>query len=363
MNYKYKYNKYKSKYLNTKNDQVDELYKNLSFYLTEEELFTLSSVPKDLSKQLFVAYLQTHEYDADFIDKLPKYRELFTKIKNIKNKNQLNGYKNPISINFSPEFKDQLTIGDLPPGIKKLSGLGPSIKLDENIIPKSVISYEGNSDALRPGILSDSLLGLNINDSTSLIEPNTFPDSVIELKIDFNTSDSETQQIDSNILPKSLKCLKISNYKNKIITNNLPETLTDLTLISVKNDSLIPAKLPNTIKCLTIDDNIKLTENLLPDSLEYLKLDRYAEDIKNLPKSLKFLEITNESFINLPNDLPDNIKYIILGEHSNEILLNFFKKIPASLIKIKVKNQQFNTNLVPERFRTLIKIIPHSKNH
>jgi hypothetical protein len=202
---------------------------------------------------------------------------------------------------------------DIPDTLISLTVQG-SIELRFNEFPKKlrIIDLSGNTHPFLPK-LHDEIIGLRLS--------KTFKDS-LELPREVRIL-SFGREFNQNIaqFPKNLEYLEFGDKFNMPIPE-LPSSLKGLSFGQCFNFDLPPLppnlqylklgksfnkaiiELPSKLKYLELRD-FEYELPILPDSIRTLKLGRYRGILKNIPKNLQYIEISNP-----PVGLPKNVTLI-----------------------------------------------------
>ena len=123
----------------------------------------------------------------------------------------------------------------------------------------------------------------------------------------------ETDKTDLSLLPAKLKKLELSNL-DKISLQSLTRGL-DLTHLVVKKPckriSFNKSAFSEKLQFLTWECGFMLTQDLLPDSLEALKINNYIYSDIYFPKNLKQLDIGNNFYANW--EVPPQLRRLIIN--------------------------------------------------
>ncbi|EFA78698.1 hypothetical protein PPL_08159 [Heterostelium album PN500] len=155
----------------------------------------------------------------------------------------------------------------------------------------------------------------------TIISESPIEQSVLPLELESLNTDAYNQRIDGSLFPRSLKVLKISSYG--IRPNNfgmLPPNLEELycPIVNLKKHLDDGDQLPSTLKIVTISPDslnffgVKITSEMIPPNIKYLKLSGSTLFDKNTFSLLQHLEtldltdlstIKHQHFGTLPNSL------------------------------------------------------------
>ncbi len=201
-------------------------------------------------------------------------------------------------------------LNNLPYKLKKL-------KLDFGFINKQLDFLPENLESLSIG------LKLNFNNSIE-----NLPRNLKNLKI---INFSQNSQIKINI-PPNLKNLNYSAYYLNFDLNELPDSIEVLQINILKSglyETGICEKInnfPSNLKLLILNEYNYDLDNL-PESLEYLGLDKFSGKIK-YPSNLKYLDLCEAATDGvILSSLPPNLKSFYYGMENNTSLKNFKNKV------------------------------------
>ncbi|KYQ88811.1 HesA/moeB/thiF family protein [Tieghemostelium lacteum] len=239
--------------------------------------------------------------------------------------------------------------GDLPSTLKRLDIYTGrcNVQLKVGSIPNSVeridfISYSNYSEysqVIKVGIIPDSVKQMHLHlGSNHIIEPNALPNSIHTVILNLLPN--------SNIpkLPNSIKNLTV--HCELFRTDFVPDSLKNLT-VYYERDIRQNGELPDSIENLIIETDTEfmaiLTPNLFPKQLKSLTIQGGEIQMfispKILPDSLQSLSLTNlNGNLNQLKNLPKQLESLILTNQKIELPPTFFNFLPSSIKYLKINN-------------------------
>jgi len=234
-----------------------------------------------------------------------------------------------------------------------------------------------------PNNIKRIIFKVNINDNITI--PDTIEEINIEGRCSIGTSRTEFTNYDKKIIiPENLKSLSINFSTYQLLTiYNFSYYLEELYITLIFNNSIRIPTLPKNLKKLVfletagISGECNINKLILPTGIEYVELpENYNHSIKDFPKTIKYLMISNytkyeeipESVTHLKlfnymcpngfeeeniNNLPKNIKYLnIRNNYSND--LSIFNKLSDNIEEL-ILDYNFSLNNHGKDTETIIK--------
>ena len=234
-----------------------------------------------------------------------------------------------------------------------------------------------------PNNIKRIIFKVNINENVLI--PDTIEELNIEGRCSIGTIRTEFTNYDKKIIiPDNLKSLSINFSTYQLLTiYNFSENLEELYITLIFNNSITIPPLPKNLKKLVfletvgISGECNINKLILPIGIEYVELpENYNYSIKDFPKTIKYLMISNytkyeeipESVTHLKlfnymcpngfeeediNNLPKNIKYLnIRNNYSNN--LSIFNKLSDNIEEL-ILDYTFTINNHGKDTETIIK--------
>ncbi|EGC31561.1 hypothetical protein DICPUDRAFT_82558 [Dictyostelium purpureum] len=142
----------------------------------------------------------------------------------------------------------------------------------------------------------------------------------------------------------------------------IPKTVKNLILYrDIKDNSIIPNVIPNSVKRLTIDKNLILENDSIPSSVEELifcDFSKFTVSFESFQKPYRLTMLEFGNYYNKPikpNSLPPSIKHLSLGNSYNQKL--FIESIPKETEYLYLGNsynQITKQDIFPKNIKTLI---------
>ncbi|KYR01630.1 hypothetical protein DLAC_01631 [Tieghemostelium lacteum] len=162
----------------------------------------------------------------------------------------------------------------------------------------------------------------------------------------------------------NLVTLIIPNYFGNIVEGDLPASLVKLEIGAIENEITSDRVIPRGLKSLAIKytrNNKMLRTGVLPNGLEYLKIDyqnQFEEGV--LPDSIKTLIFTN--YDNLVRNLPKNLETLVLSEYECTAIIDLHS-LPLSLksLTLNIKSGPLKEHCLPDSLTYLnVRYLPGS---
>ncbi|EFA78675.1 hypothetical protein PPL_08134 [Heterostelium album PN500] len=232
--------------------------------------------------------------------------------------------------------------GVLPNGLETLEFFCRDSNIDDAVLPPTLLTLSGIPSTWLKHIKSlTNIRNIALYRQNTNINLSNIPNTVIDYQLGLYSDDFKlTGQLPSSIQYLDLGTCELDSFINQNNNNNssnnndnnvneeqkddyyyhFPDNLLNLVIGFSSLQKISPGMIPNTVKDLTLSDNIihSLQVGSIPDSVEILRLGGNCESIPSnvIPASVKRLTINIEYFLNNTiNSLPATIETIVVQFH------------------------------------------------
>ncbi len=240
--------------------------------------------------------------------------------------------ENELNIEFSPQsFPNDRLVWTFP-------------EIDFNIYNKfNRSSPYGFNIPLYPGMISNNITTLILNNYNHQFYPGTFPESLKSLELrhynnelvpgvfperlqNLTLSSYNYKKLVPGIFPESIIWLDLTSYNHELDPNIFPKRMVVLNLNSYNHKKLVPGVFPHSLESLNLDlYNHRLDEGVLPENLKTLSLNSYNHqlDLRVFPNELRDLRLLSYEY-ELQSDgipiLPNKITDLHLSNYYNDLV-------------------------------------------